>query len=152
MYLLLIFLLLFFLSSSEDMFIDFLKRYIFFFFYWFQREGKGGRKWGRKTSMSERNIDWLHLANSPSRDQTCIPGVCPDVKSNLRTFGLWDAAHPTEPYLPGLTFFRGGRWEGERWDGKPISCLSYAPNQEPTCNLGMFPSWELNTWPFSLWD
>ena len=40
-------------------FLSFLKRVLFIF----EREGKGGRKRGRKTSMCERSIDQLSLAN-----------------------------------------------------------------------------------------
>ena len=27
-----------------------------------------------------------------------------------------------------------------------------APTRDPTCNPGICPDWELNPWPFSLWD
>ena len=35
------------------------------------REGKGGRK-------RDRNIDWLPSLRTPTGDQTCSPGMCPD--------------------------------------------------------------------------
>ena len=41
------------------------------------REGEGGRKRGRETSMCKRNLDWLPLAHARSRDRTCNPGMCP---------------------------------------------------------------------------
>ena len=47
-----------------------------------RERGRAGRKKGRETSMSERNIDWFPLARAPSRDQACDPGMCPYLELN----------------------------------------------------------------------
>ena len=51
-------------------------------FIYYQREGKGGRKRGRETSMCERHMDWLPLTGPPQRTWTGNLGMCPDWESN----------------------------------------------------------------------
>ena len=74
----------------------FKKFYLFIF-----REGKGGRKRGRETSMWERNIDWLSLTCAPTGDRTYNPGLCPDRELNRQPFALWGDAQQTEPHWSG---------------------------------------------------
>ena len=54
------------------------------------REREGER--GRETSTWERNIDQVHTICTPTSDRTHYLGMCPDQKSNLRPFDLWDSA------------------------------------------------------------
>ena len=79
--------------------------FTFFSFCWFYRGGKGGRKRGRETMTWERNIDWLPPSHTPTGDETCNPGMCPDLELNQRPFALLEFAQPTEPYWSGLPAF-----------------------------------------------
>ena len=58
--------------------------------YLFNREGEGGRKRERETSIS-------CLSHAPDRG----PGLCPDRESNGRPFALWNNVQPTGPLGPG---------------------------------------------------
>ena len=40
----------------------------------------------------ERNIDQLPPIHSPTRDQTCNPGMCPDGELNPQSFDVQDDA------------------------------------------------------------
>ena len=42
--------------------------------------------------MWEGNIDWLPPIRTPTRDQTCNLGICPDWDSNPQPFGVKDEA------------------------------------------------------------
>lgn len=53
---------------------------------------EGGER-ERESLIRERNINWLSLE--------CTPGMCPDQKSDLRPFGVWDNA-PAKSHQPGL--------------------------------------------------
>ena len=59
-------------------------------FIYFQREGKGGRKRGRETSMCGC------LSCIPYWNLVCKPGTCPDWESNQQPFGLQAHAQSTE--------------------------------------------------------
>ena len=62
-------------------------------FFLFRERGRG-----REILVWERNINQYSLTCAPSRDQTCNPGMCPDLESNQWSFTLRDAAQPTEPH------------------------------------------------------
>ena len=62
--------------------------------YLFLEKGEGREK-------EERNINQLPFIHTPTRDQTCNPGMCPDWESNQQPFALQDNAQPTEPHRPG---------------------------------------------------
>ena len=67
-------------------------------FTYFQREGKGGRKRGRETSMCKRSIDQLPLAcpqPEPGLQPRHVPW--PRIKSATFPFVGW---HPTHRALP----------------------------------------------------
>ena len=49
-----------------------------------EREGERGRE----SSMWERNINQLPLAQALTRDQPHNPGMCPDQESNHRPFAV----------------------------------------------------------------
>ena len=75
----------------------FLKIYLFIYF----RDG------GRMEKERERNVDmwntvWLPLARTPTGDQACNSGTCPDQESNRWSLALRDNTQPTEPHWPGL--------------------------------------------------
>ena len=59
------------------------------------REGKGGRKRGRETSVCDC------LSNTPPGDLARNLGMCPDWESNWRPFGLQAHSQSTELYQPG---------------------------------------------------
>ena len=65
-------------------YIVFLKKHDYLFIY-FQRQGKGGRKRGRETSIGRSHN----------------PGMCPDGESNWRPFGSQTGTQSTEPQQPG---------------------------------------------------
>ena len=92
-----------------------------FLYYYFLREGKGGRKRRRETSKWERNIDWLALVCSPTKDQTCDQGMCPDRshKPSSGPFAFRDDTQPTEVHQSGPLFFL--------WQGLKIYSLSNFP-------------------------
>ena len=48
-----------FQEKNKETVTSFLKTFYLFIF----REGKGGRKWGKETSMCKTNINWLPLAH-----------------------------------------------------------------------------------------
>ena len=62
------------------------------------REGKGGRKRGRETSMWR---DASHTSPTGDLDQK---GTCPDLKWNQRPLGPQASTQSTEPHQPGLFF------------------------------------------------
>ena len=81
-----------------------------FFFFEFSLEDifsllleiKEGRE--REALMWERNMDWLPPVSTLTEDQTCKPGMCPDLASNLQTCTLsvyGTMLQPTEPHWPG---------------------------------------------------
>ena len=80
----------------------------------FFREGKGGRKRGRETSVC-CCLSWTpHQEAGPHN-----PGMCPDWEPNQWSFGLQSSAQSTEPHQPGkpcvLTYSLWHRsWRG-RW-------------------------------------
>ena len=55
--------------------------------------------------MWEKNINWLPLAHTPTRDWTGNPNMCPDWELNQWPFGLQDDGQPTETHWPHLEFF-----------------------------------------------
>ena len=66
---------------------------------WFSMREEGGererekrRKRERERDIIVRNINWFLPIRSPTRDQTCNLGMCPDWESNPQTFGVWDDA------------------------------------------------------------
>ena len=61
------------------------------------REGKGGRKRGRGTSMCG-----CLLCTPLTRDLACNPGMCPDQELNQQPFALQSDAQSIEPQQPGL--------------------------------------------------
>ena len=65
-----------------------------YFIHLFQREWRGGRKRGRKSSVC-----WCLLCAPTS--PACNLGMCPDWESNWRPFGHRCG---TEPHQPGLKF------------------------------------------------
>ena len=73
----------------------------FLLFFYREREGKGGKKRGRESSMWERNINQLPLICTLSRDQTCNLGMCPDQETNWQPFTLWDDPQTTESHWWG---------------------------------------------------
>ena len=46
------------------------------------REGEGREKRWRGNTDVERNIDWLLLVRTSTRDRTGNPGLCPDLGSH----------------------------------------------------------------------
>ena len=62
------------------------------------REGKGGRKTGRETSMWRRNTDQLPLICTSTRDWTQGPDICRDGELNWQVFTLQGGAQTTEPH------------------------------------------------------
>ena len=74
-------------------FFDFIFKKILF--HYFQREGKGGRKGGRETSMCGC------LLCAPNWGPAHNPGMFPSWESNQWPFGLQAAAQSTEPPQPG---------------------------------------------------
>ena len=65
-------------------------------FHCFYRERKGEeREKEREKHGCNRNIDWLPLVGSQTRDQTCSPGTCPDRELNPRPSGTWNDAPTT---------------------------------------------------------
>ena len=76
-------LVVFFLySSTEDIFID-------------SWESGRGRERAR-TSVWERNINWLLFVGVPTGNQTHNLGMCPDWESNPQSLGVQDNT-PTKP-------------------------------------------------------
>ena len=67
-------------SPTSALQYSFFKKKILFIY--FKREGKGGRKRWRETSMFERNISWLPIANSQQRGLAHNPGTSPRGESN----------------------------------------------------------------------
>ena len=58
----------------------------------------------------ERNINgWLPLNVTSTGDLACNPGMCSDWESNQRPFGSQADTQSTEPYQPGLIFFKRKR-------------------------------------------
>ena len=55
--------------------------------------------------MWERNVGWLTSPCTLTGDQTCNPGMCPDLESNQQNFGLWDDTQPSEPHWSGFNLF-----------------------------------------------
>ena len=94
------------LSSLEEClfrsFVHFSFYYCYYclkdFIYLFLERGKGGRKRGRDTSMSERFGCLLH---APNGDLASNPGMRPDWESNQRHFSLQAGTQSTEPHEPG---------------------------------------------------
>ena len=74
----------------------FLNKNILVFYLFIFREGKGGTKRGRETSMC------VCLSCGPIGDLACNPGICPDWESNQWPFGSQASAQSTEPHQPGL--------------------------------------------------
>ena len=68
-----------------------IKRFYLFIF----REGKGGRKRVRETSMCGC------LSSYSTGVLACNPGMCPDWESNWWPFGSQASAQSTEPHQPG---------------------------------------------------
>ena len=82
-----------------------MKFWVFFkiLFIDFQREGKGGRKRGRGTSMCETSITYL---SGPSTGDLAVnPGMCPDQESNQWPFDLQASAQSPEPHQQGHLLF-----------------------------------------------
>ena len=75
----------------NDFYISFFKKSYLFIF----REGKGGRKRGRETSMCG------YLLSTPYGNLAHNPGMCPDWESNQQPFGLQAGAQSAEPHQPG---------------------------------------------------
>ena len=94
---------------------------ILFIYFW--REGKGGRKRGRETSMCERNINvWLPLARPqlgtwPTTQACALIGN----RTSDLSFGLQAGAQSTEPLQP-------------RWVDDPLNAVW-------STNPGFFPPW-----------
>ena len=80
--------------SLKDFFFI-LDIYLFTYLFIYLREGEVGRK-------RKRNINWLHLTCSSTRDLVCSPGMCPDREPNWWCFALWYNAQPAEPCQSGL--------------------------------------------------
>ena len=68
---------------------------IYLLFIYFFREGKGGRKRRRETSMCGC------LLRPPTGDLAHNAGMCPDWESNQRPFGSEAGSQSTEPHQPG---------------------------------------------------
>ena len=49
---------------------------------------------GREREMWKQNINQLPPTQAQTRDQTCNPGMCPDLESNPQPFGIRDV-NPT---------------------------------------------------------
>ena len=75
----------------QNMVIFFLN--LFFIYLLLEREGKGGRKRVRETSITPSPGDLAHN-----------PGMCPDQESNQGPFSLQACAQSTEPHQPGLKY------------------------------------------------
>ena len=102
----------------------------------------------------------LPLACTPTRDQTCNPGFCPDWgwTSDLSLCGM--TPNPLNHISQGKTvlfFFkfyllifrergREGEREGEKHQGVVVSCVP--PTGDLAHNPGMCPDWESNLRPF----
>ena len=86
-------------------------RVFFFLSFSFIDPGERGREREREGEkhQCERDIDRSPLPHTPTRDQTYIPGVCPDGASHSRSLGLQDDTQPTVPHQAGPEhgFFRG---------------------------------------------
>ena len=50
-----------------------------------------------------RDIDWLLLVGTRTRDRSHNPGMCPDWELNQRPFGLRSNTQPIEPHQLGLS-------------------------------------------------
>ena len=72
-------------------------------FFYFQREGKGGRRRGRETSMCKRNINWLPLACSQlgtwHKTQACALTGNQTSKLSIRRLALSPPSHTSQGYL-----------------------------------------------------
>ena len=64
-------------------------------YFFIVREGKGGRKRGRETSMCGC------LSRTPYWGPAHNPGMCPDWESNQRSFGSQAGTQSTEPHHQG---------------------------------------------------
>ena len=76
-------------------------------FIYFFREGKGGRKRGRETSM------WGCLLCAPTGDLARNPGMCPDWEFNQWLFGSQAGAQSTQPHQPGTNVYSEGHQTDE---------------------------------------
>ena len=85
--------------------IEFIFLFIYLIYFkdliYFQREGKGGRKRGRETSVRGRNISWLPLALPQPGTWPRNPGMYPDRVLNQRPFSSEAGAQSTELHQPG---------------------------------------------------
>ena len=77
-------------NDSPSLALSLFKR---FYLFTFRERGREGEREG---NIDVRNINWLPLAHTVTRDQTHSPGMCPDGESNQAPFSLWDNAQPTE--------------------------------------------------------
>ena len=78
------------------------------FLYFFNLKRREGRGKERKRNIDVREKRQLaSLLHTPTEDQTCHPGMCPDWESNEQPFCLRDDAQPTEPRRPrpSISFF-----------------------------------------------
>ena len=62
---------------------------------------RGRRKWRGEKERGEkrerkRNMDWLPLVHTPTRDGTRNPSMCPDWVSNPHPFSVWNDASLSE--------------------------------------------------------
>ena len=74
---------------------------IFFFkdlFYFFRERGREGEREGKKHQCV------VASCASPTGDQACNPGMCPDREWNQRPLDLQAGTQSTEPHHLGLKF------------------------------------------------
>ena len=68
----------------------------------FRERGREGERGVRRTAVWERNVNWLPLVCTLTRNQTRNPRMCPDWELNQLPFTLRDDAQATEPHQSGL--------------------------------------------------
>ena len=68
--------------------------FCFFKIYLFILESREGREEGRERNINVRKKYWLVASNTPTRDQTHNPGMCPDQEWNLGPFPLRKTPNP----------------------------------------------------------
>ena len=77
----------------------------FSLFYLFLERMEGKER--EKTSICERNTDWLPLPHpkpGTTQDLSCNPGMNPDQESNQRPFALQDDTQTNEPHWSGQEY------------------------------------------------